>query len=247
MCKFIAVVLLLSACLISPSAAQTEPASAQDGGFVFELMPYLWAAGIKGDMTVGDETIEVDVPFSDIADYVDSGGGLLFTAQKNGWVYWGQFDYFGISVDGDTELGEAELEQDTIFLTAFFGREFHPTTKLTLHALAGLRWFSMTNKLTIESATYEQEREADYVDPMFALRTIAPIWKKLRLNGNYAIGGGGDSDFVYELEPILEWHFTPSFSARVGYRTVGMEVDAGDNLSFDGSFNGAIVGVAWTF
>jgi hypothetical protein len=64
-----------------------------------------------------------------------------------------------------------------------------------------------------------------------------------------AIGGGGDSDLVYELEPQFQYQITPNVVARLGYRTVGYKFK-GDHNS-DNELNirlsGLIAGVGVTF
>ena len=50
----------------SPSHAQVPPPAKDPTGSWFQVTPYLWMASIKGENTIGDETIPIDVNFGDI-------------------------------------------------------------------------------------------------------------------------------------------------------------------------------------
>ena len=52
----------------------TGPAQAADGGWKFELTPYIWGVGIDGDVTVGGT--EVDTGFDDLIDNIGFGGNF---------------------------------------------------------------------------------------------------------------------------------------------------------------------------
>jgi hypothetical protein len=46
--------------------AAASSAQAQDQNWSFEVAPYLWAAGLDTDITIGDRTATVDRSFSDL-------------------------------------------------------------------------------------------------------------------------------------------------------------------------------------
>lgn len=86
---------ILGACLFSlcilgqavPPTAEAAPAT-DEAGFRFELTPYLWLSGLKGDVRIRRLGTEVDAEFKDLLDHLDLGGALVFEAGKGNWSGW---------------------------------------------------------------------------------------------------------------------------------------------------------------
>jgi len=93
------------------------------------------------------------------------------------------------------------------FNNGFFmnrGRQFNNALSINGHVdlLIGGRYTYIESKFDATSgATFKSEK--DYFDPMLIMRPWFPITNKLVFNPTLAIGGGGDSDLVYELQPQL--------------------------------------------
>ena len=67
-----------------PAGAQT--AAGQSGRWQYELTPYLWASGMKGDVQAGAlPRTSVDMSFSDILDVFDFGLMGAFEARNGRW------------------------------------------------------------------------------------------------------------------------------------------------------------------
>ena len=71
--------------------------------------------------------------------------------------------------------------------------------------------------------------------------------KNLALIPTFAIGGGGDSDLVWELFPEIQYQFTETIAGRLGYRTVGYEFDGNGDNELDLNFEGLVAGMSFTF
>ena len=71
----------------------------------------------------------------------------------------------------------------------------------------------------------------------------------VRFNPTLAIGGGGGSELVYELQPQLQYQITDHVAARLGYRRVGYKIkgDNNDANELNVALAGVIVGVGVTF
>lgn len=52
------------------------------------------------------------------------------------------------------------------------------------------------------------ERTTDLFDPVLVARLKFPMNDWITFDPIIAIGGGGDSEFIYELQPQLEFQFT---------------------------------------
>jgi opacity protein-like surface antigen len=250
--KYIAVMLCVGAVLVtamSVSAAEPE-------GLKVEITPYAWLAGLEGDVTVNGHKSEFDKSFSDIIDYVDLAGGVLGTVQYNRYLVWGQVDYFSMSTDN---LDEKDQPQGGSLDSKMFLGELAAGYQVdgwmegqTFDLLVGVRTLHLENTLDINGVgSFDKNR--DLTDPIFVVRPSILVWPSkisgLRFNPTLAIGGGGDSKLVYELQPQLQYQITDNIAARVGYRRVGYKVEGSHNSDNELNFAlaGVIVGVGVTF
>jgi hypothetical protein len=236
---------VLMAALVLIGIVSTQASA--DKGWKFEITPNIWFVGIDADVTVRNQKVEVDVGFDDLFDKVDLAGELFLTAQNGPWVFWGQFDYLSLNEDFKRTSISGEADSDTTFVAAGVGHQFNVgiTKGSTLDVLIGARYVSMENELDIDGVG-KFKQSTDIVDPILILRPSVPIVERLRFNPTVSIGGGGDSDLVYELQPHLQYQFAENIAGRIGYRRLYYDVE-GDNMAFEGSFHGFILGLGVTF
>jgi len=65
-------------CLLLLLALISTPALAEDDDqWEWSVAPYLWAAGVSGDMTVGDIHQDIGVSFSELFKDLDFGGSIF--------------------------------------------------------------------------------------------------------------------------------------------------------------------------
>lgn len=240
---------ILSGMLAAGLVASSGAVQAAEDAWSLEVTPYAWLCGIDADVTVGNKKGEVDVGFEDIIDYVDVAGGLLVIGELNRLQVWGQIDYMSLSSDQDVtkfdELGT--LDSDTLILEAGVGYEFdNPLAEgAKIDLLGGVRYTSLENSFDPKGAGPTVESDRDLVDPIVIVRPWFPITEKLTFNPTMGVGGGGDSDLIYELQPQFQYQFTDTMAGRIGYRRLFYETE-GDRAKFDGSFQGVIAGLGIT-
>jgi hypothetical protein len=237
----------IAATLIAGTTITT--AQAADNEWNFEVMPYLWAAGVKGDLNVGGEDIEVDSSFSDLLDMMEIGGGLLMRAERSQWVLWTQVDYLATNTDKlDDPPEHARLDSNTTMFTGGFGRNFGGSeSKRSVDVLLGVRYLKLDNRLRFDTlGTFNSDRS--FTDPVLIVRPSFRISERWRLNPTFSYGTGGDSDSTYELQPQLQFQMTENAALRFGYRKLHYEIDnSTTGNGFDGAFEGVLIGVSGTF
>ncbi|MCE9615058.1 MAG: hypothetical protein K8T26_12340 [Lentisphaerae bacterium] len=247
---------------VSPSTAPIAAPSGWKG----ELTPYAWFMGIDGDVTVGGQKTEFDKSASDIFDAADFGGSLLAVAQYDRYLAWGQVDVLSTdtqNLDEEDQPQGGQLETKSILGEAAVGYQIDGWAEgQTFDLLVGVRTLHIENDLEIYGVG-KADSENDLVDPIFIVRPSIPVFPSkidgLRFNPTLGIGGGGDSDIVYELQPQLQYQITENLAARVGYRNVGYKFK-GDNAEnpivkskvtdddeLNINFSGMIVGLGVTF
>ena len=230
--------------------------AAEPQGFKAELTPYVWLAGIEGDVTVNGQKAEFDKSFSDLVDAVEVAGSLLGTFQYNRFLLWGQADYMSMSTDQlDVQDQPAGGSLDTKMTLGEVAVGYQIDGWMegqTFDLLVGVRTLHMESDLTVYGKG-TRSRTNDLVDPILVVRPSILIFpskiKGLRFNPTLAIGGGGDSDLVYEMQPQIQYDFNDRISARFGYRRVGYKFkgDNNEDNELNISLAGLIFGVGIKF
>lgn len=237
-------IMVLLACGLSVGSAR-----AASNDWQFELTPYVWAAGMDGDIEVAGRTAEVEVGFEDLIDKVDIAGSFLGVVQKGMWVNWLQVDYLALSNDErPAALGGAkvEVESDTLILTAATGIQLGLWSEgQTIDIMGGVRYVRMENELSISGVGSFDETN-DIYDAVLVLRPSMQLTKRLRFNPTLSIGAG-DSDLTYELMPQFQYDFTDALAMRVGYRRLYYDFEGDRGNSFDGALHGFFIGLGLTF
>jgi len=243
-------VMLVTALSVAFVAFAEEPT-----GWRVEIIPCVWITGIEGTVTVDGQEVEFEKSAGDLFDYVEFAAGLSAGAQYNRWVLRAQLDGFSLDTDNvDVEdRPEAGRLQSDVFLTEVAaGYQIGGWKEgQTFDLLVGLRALHVQNDLE-EYGVGSFSKDSTLVDPLVGIRGSVPILpskiRGLRFVGLAAIGGGGDSQLIYELQPQLEYQITDVFAARAGYRRVGWQLDIEDSDDeFDFSLAGLIFGVAISF
>ena len=227
----------------------------EPGPWRAEIAPYAWSAGIDGTITVDGQEIEFEKSASDLFDYVEFSGGLTGSVQYNHWVFRGQFDYFSLSTDAlevENQPRGGKLDSEFVLTELGAGYQIGGWKEgQTFELLVGLRLLHVKNDLE-KYGVGSYSKSSDLMDPMITARGAVPIFpSKIRglwLNTLAAIGGGGDSDLVYELQPQLLYQFTYNADVRLGYRRIGWNVDSDENDDeLDFGLAGLVFGVGFNF
>ncbi|MCX5851561.1 MAG: hypothetical protein NT072_05840 [Deltaproteobacteria bacterium] len=228
--------------------------AAEPQGWKFELTPYLWYAGIEGDVTVKGQKIDFEKSASDLVDYVEAGGSLLGVVQYNRLLFWGQVDYFSLSTDAldvEDQPKGGSLDTDMLLWEYAMGYQIDGFWEgQTIDLMVGIRTLRQENDLKVfGKGTISTDDTIS--DPIFVVRPSFPLFpskiKGLRFNPTLAIGGGGDADLVYELFPQFQYQITDNIAARLGYRTVGYKFSDDNDNELNFRMAGLIAGVGVMF
>jgi hypothetical protein len=207
------------------SAEAQTSARAGSGDWQFEVTPYVWMVGLDGNISANDKDVDFDQSFSDLVENVDAGGSVLGVAQYQKYVGFVQADYFSLSYNNDDFDSRAadfleEVDIDQTFLTLGVGYQFPGFVDNSwIDVMAAARMTDL--KIDVKSLGNRSEDKSTTIwDPALVVRPcfILTDNKKFRFNPTLSIGGGGDSDLIYELQPQFQYDFTETIAARLGYR-----------------------------
>jgi hypothetical protein len=228
--------------IAAPALAETQggPTAAMDGQWHFNLVPYMWMSGIKGEVSLaGLPSVPVEASFSDIWDNFDFGLAGRFEGRKDRIGFGLDFTYnnLGVPVASSAPVvGSLGLEADVrqLFTEGFAfyrvaqgGRADNPAH---LDVLVGARYTGTRVRLTAESADVQYEGQShglDWVDAMAGFKLRAPLGSRAAVLGRADVAGFG-SNVTWNLEGDLAFMASRHWTIGAGWRYMDIDYDNGD-------------------
>lgn len=245
--------LFISMGLALPASAETK----DEGDWQFNLTPYLWLTGIKGDTQIGSGPVaKLDMSPNEVLDVLDFGLMGSFEARRGRWGLFTDVVYAKLGgsktvdgirgVNGVTVDAKAEVKTTTVQLA------------LTYRALEGeapvdLFFGGRYNKQDIEAdlslnardlinVSVNPQYDHSWWDPYVGVRISKPITDKLGVIAYGDVGGFGvGSDNTWQLMLGGNYRFTENVTATFGYRVLNTDYDD-DGFKYDVKLDGVYVG-----
>lgn len=207
----------------------------------FQLTPYVWTAGIDGDVGVGPLVAEVDHDFSDLVEDLEWGASLGIEARKNAGFILGEVFYseFGSSFTGP--LGaQRGIDLDSLIASLVVG--YQVLDEPRVETFVGARYFS----LDVEGRE-TLDRSEDWVDPLVGMRLVQSVSDPLDFVLLADIGGfGASSDLTWSVLPALSYQFSEQVAGKFGYRFMGVDYED-DGFVYDVDYTGLFLGAGIEF
>lgn len=252
----------------SAADAVTVPPEAPSGvesqRWALQITPYVWAAGLKGDISPFQRapTIGIEKSFSDVLSDLNFSGFVNV---------WGRYDRFVISGDmmyvdtteshaygnlpplpitippGTVVKGDVDSKQFMATLQA--GYRVVDTPKFTLDALGGIRFWHISNDVTVSALSLSRSygESFNWVDPVVGTRAHLRLTDKLSMQAQADIGGfGAGSELTWSVLGTVNYLLTDHLSVSAGYKALHVDYDRNDYV-FDSRLNGPILGATWRF
>ena len=257
-------VLAAALLLVSSAPASAQTAGGQPWGWEFELTPYLWASGMKGDVQAGPlPKVSVNMSFSDIFSILDFGAMGALEARNGRWgllfdaIYMKVSDSATASRTGPGPIGatltaHADLTMEQTMLAgavAYRATEGHAPVDV----IGGLRYSKIDVSATINASLFGQTGFAarsgnkDWVDPYVGVRIQHPLAERWTLVGYADVGGFGvGSDFTWQAMVGVNYAFSKTVTGKVGYRYIRVDYDK-DGFKYDMATQGIIIGAGFRF
>ena len=239
------------------SQAQSQPPPAVPSPWSFRVSPYVWFAGLSGDVGVNANlpVIDVDVDFSEIFHSIDWFPPPVMAA---GEVRYGRFafttDLIFLGLDADHEASRgpasvaAELDLDTVVWT--FGGSFRAIEQdpVTLDLLVGGRLWNVDAKGTVTGFVARQRSGSQtWVDPIIGISGRVELGNGFALQAEGDVGGFGlVSDIDWQLLGTIQYQVADYLTLDAGYRYLAVDFDDGGFL-FDVALSGPIIGASIRF
>lgn len=232
-----------------------EPNAIPDDEWSFTLAPYLWGAGLHGDVAqFGLPEIEVDASFGDIIKNFDMGAMAVAEARNGRFSLFGDFLYLKLGADKDTPRGiladSAQADITSLMVTAGAGYSVLSSDRGNLDLLAGARLWSAETKISLDGGLLGDKSVSDdatWVDPLVGVKGRFDLSNDFYLTGWGMIGGFGvSSDLMWDVMGGVGYSFSDSFSVVAGYRALGVDYK-NDGFVYDVVQDGPILGGVFRF
>ena len=227
-------------------------APAASAGWQFSVTPYMWAAGVSGDVGHGDRTLaHLDYDFSKIINT------LNFTAMGMAEARYGRFslssDLVYLRITDHVAMSRIGLARSRVGVgmlqwTPLAGYAIFDDGRSRLELVAGARVWSVKTLIGAEFVRFgdrEAQRTKTWVDAVGGVRGQAFLTDSLFLSG-WALAGGGGSDYMWDVMGGVGYRFNPMFSASLGYRAQQVKFRQSGFL-FDVAVHGPIASVQVAF
>lgn len=252
---------------------EPTPEVTESPTWALQITPYMWAAGLEGNISPFRRapTIEVEKSFSDVMDDLNFGGFVNIWGRYSRFVFSGDAMYVDTTDSHGTGplpalqipgLGmippganvDAEVDTKQFMATLQGGYRVFDTAELTLDALAGARFWYISNDVSVtashpaigsRSATHGES--FGWVDPVVGMRAFLPLTEELSVQAQADVGGfGAGSDFTWSALATVNYVFTGHLSASVGYKVLDVDYDH-DGHVYDTRLSGPVLGVTYRF
>jgi hypothetical protein len=252
---------LAAASIADPAAAATEvPAEVPEdagSGWVWQVSPYVWAAGIDGEVSPFRRapTIPLDLSFGEVLDDLRMGGFVNLWLRHGRFVVSADVMYVDLTDRGEVPglpgLGptpglSVRVDSRQIAATLLTGWRARTGPGLTLDLLAGLRWWDISTAATARFGGLSRDWDEDFswVDPLLGFRAFLPLGERASALVQADVGLGARR--TWQALGTLNVVLTDALSASAGYKALSVDYDE-DGHVFDATLTGPVLGLTWRF
>ncbi|SHM79666.1 hypothetical protein SAMN05443432_1193 [Roseovarius litoreus] len=230
---------------LAPNGAKADPSD-----WSGQVTVYGWGAGVSGDfrpLPIAPR-LSFDNSFSDVLEDLDAAFFMTALARRGDLVLFGDLTYSSSSRSGRVPPGIAasgELTMRSATLAA--GKRFHAERQTTLDLLGGARFWSINGLVSVPLAGVSVAPEANFADPIIALRAntrLSPRWSLLAYVD--AGGFGTGSDFTWQTAVTANYKVSDRFYLSAGWRHLYVDYNK-NGADFDGSMTGPLIGATIRF
>lgn len=244
----LAIALCCSLALTTPVIAETQ---VSDENWAFGGAAYLWAAGVEGTDSAGDE---IDVSFSDIVKDLDGGLMGIISARKGKWTLLADIIYLSINQEtsstaniiGVPEKVDVDVKLEGFVSTLLAAYRVQESDMTSLDLLVGARYFRVDVDLAVDvgASKTKASDSGDVLDGIIGAQVLFDVSEKWYLSC-YADVGTGDSKLTWQVWPGVGYRFE-NVDVVAGYRHLEWESDDGDTID-DINFSGPMLGFKTQF
>ncbi len=214
----------------------------------YTVIVYLWAAGMEGTTTDGDD---LDIGFSDLMDHVDLAFLGVIGAQKGKWGFLSDISYMNLSKDVNVPLpgGDAitSIEMKTWVVAPMVTYRVMESEQLSLDILGGVRYLYMKSPIEVNYSSVGLDSDSIW-DGIVGVKGKYDLNEKWFMPFKLDVGTG-ESDVTWEAYAGVGYKYE-NFDLMVGYRHIDWDFDDNDpaaGLLTDLTNSGPVIGAKFNF
>jgi len=225
----------------------------------FRLSPYIWFAGLEGDISTipGVPPAPVDISASDALSDTDASFMFLLDAKKGRHGIFSDVLYSDLSSDDNLIPPPIDLNlrstTRTMLFTLAYQYELYRQDQAVVDLLAGARYWDIDASFRFKGGLggldgQKRFNHESWTDPVIGAKGRMPLGNtRLYVAGGASLGGFGMvSDHLYDLSANIGYQWTKAIETAVGYRMFDVHYDHDDYL-YDVKQQGWQVGLTWAF
>lgn len=263
--KYLASSLLGSAiclfgCLNSfAQSADVKPAERVAAGWNFVIAPYFVGANINGTSQIGRlPATDLDVGTDTILKNLHFGGMIRLEAQyqqRFGALIDIAYMKLGAATDTPLTGGRVRIGVRQMIAEGMLSYRFFQNDRTWLEAIAGTRYWNVTLDVNANgtiAGNFSRDWGDDWWDPVIGARVFHQVNQRWSTNLRGDIGGFGvGSDFSWNLQGGIGYHFNDIWSAHAQYKALGVNFKNGksgvESFSYDTITHGPLIGIRASF
>jgi len=222
----------------------------------FKLSPYIWFAGLKGDMgSIPPNSVPVDVSASDAVKDTKTSFMIVVEAKRERHGIFADLLYTDVRSE-DELIPDINLtlysKTKTAILTLVYQYAILEKETITADLFAGVRGWSVDSLLQFggglgQLAGKKIENDEMWIDPILGAKAQVPFVGKFYVAGGAGIGGFGiGSDFFYEASINIGYQWNDAIGTVIGYRIFGVDYESSGYI-YDVVQHGSQLGLTWSF
>jgi len=225
-----------------------------ESGWTFAISPYLWAAGLSGDVAQFGlpTTVHISPDFGDILKNLKFAAMVVGEARNDRFSLFGDIIYTKVSVDSGTPRGiiadGAEITAETFAGLFGAGYSIVRADAGYLDIVASARIWSVNTEISLKGGLFDGASVTDgrtWVDGLVGFRGKYNLTGSFYLTGWGLVGGGG-AKLDWDVAAALGYQINNRISAIAGYRALGVNYRTG-GFVFDAVQQGPIIGLIARF
>ncbi|MBK1792645.1 outer membrane beta-barrel protein [Persicirhabdus sediminis] len=231
-----------------------QPSYTNQSEWAYSITPYIWAAGLSGDVGVNGNIADVDASFSDILSNLEFAGFIHADAMKNDkWGFYGDFQYLKINANGSASLpisNSVDLDVTQIRFELGMKYRAYKTDRTTIDLLVGGQYNYLKNGLTLTGpnrVVFKDSTSEDWIDPVIGAKWSYRMNEKWTAGLFGQVGGFGvASDFSWQAMATLSYDINECWSIIAAYRNQYIDY-SNDGFVYKTDTSGPVLGASYTF
>lgn len=246
---------ILAACLITmagPASAQNK--TIESSGWEFTVTPLMSTVSVDGTIGVSHRSAHINVPWSKLQHYVESGYALNLEARNDRHAFFFSGSYLKLGDDGtlsEPVSAYADVDLQITNFEADYSYRLNDSKKYPLEAFGGVRYWRF--KTDIDAAVFVPGYQLSFsdteqwVDPVVGLQFRPALTKRLSLLLRGDVGGFGlGSQFTWKGLGAINYQFTTHVGGQVGYSYTSINYSK-SGCKIDIDMQGAFAGMNFRF